>query len=343
MQLAPILRNAALLFAALVLTVGLAEAGTRLVAPEPTAEPSWFVPGPRGILLNQPSVTVRHRIAGRSTVTYGFNSMHQRIADEPDPAAMRVLVLGDSFTFGYGLALPDSFVGRLQQRLDARHGARAVQLLNAGTGGWGTADQLVYLEAFGDRLRPAAVVVFVDGDDLRRSRARGLFTVSEDGATLTSHDLSVPQSRLAALRDHPIYRFVLDHSHLARLVRHGIIRLAAGGPTAGPTDDRRRAEEALGRLLFARLAAWCATRDVQLTILTTGWPWLDYPWLADTMRQQGIFFRDLADGVAAVIGDDNEAFEIAGDWHPNERGAALIADAAWPVLAARLGLLLKSP
>jgi hypothetical protein len=142
------------------------------------------------------------------------------------------------------------------------------------------------------------------------------------------------------LEDNRLYDYLLEHSHFVQLVRNafafgrlGTINLPAAS-TAG--DDRDLLEQHMARLLFRRMAAWCAARNVQLTVLTTGWPWKHYPWLADMLSEEGIYFRDLKNDVAGVIGPDLANYMIAGDGHPNERGAALIEAAAWPVLEARL-------
>lgn len=105
--------------------------------------------------------------------------------------------------------------------------------------------------------------------------------------------------------------------------------------------DRLALERQLATLLFSRMATWCATRNVQLTVLTTGWPWGGgYPWLGEVLRHDDIYFQDLRSEVADVIGADLEKYSIAGDGHPNERGAVLIERAAWPVLERRLANLL---
>ncbi len=178
-RLRALLANALAIAAGLVVALALAEIGTRLFAPQPLSG-SWLVYGPRGMLMNKAGGgPVRNELVGHDAVFYDFNAWHQRGRNEPDPGAARVLVLGDSFTFGFGLAVEDTFVARLQAMLDERGaGARStvprVQLLNASAGGWGTADQLTYLEAFGDRLAPSAVVVFVNFGDASRSIRSGL-------------------------------------------------------------------------------------------------------------------------------------------------------------------------
>jgi hypothetical protein len=71
-----------------------------------------------------------------------------------------VLVLGDSFTEAAQVAEQESVVGRLETALNAR-GADRYEVLNAGVGGWGTGQQLVYLREEGYRYEPEIVVVML--------------------------------------------------------------------------------------------------------------------------------------------------------------------------------------
>ncbi|MBS0547360.1 MAG: hypothetical protein JSR24_06395, partial [Proteobacteria bacterium] len=55
-------------------------------------------------------------------------------------------------------------------------------------------------------------------------------------------------------------------------------------------------------------------------------------------QEEGIAFYDLHDAVAgAMPPGKSQDYEIALDGHPNERGAKLIEEAAWPILERRLG------
>jgi lysophospholipase L1-like esterase len=338
-----LLANILLLAASLLVAVGLGEIAVRVAAPQKLSG-SWFVIGPLGSYMNRAGGGSRQEMPDR-TVSYEFNSYHQRGRAEPSASALKVLALGDSFTFGIGLELGETYVQQLQDRFDGAFGRGKVQLLNAGVGGTGTADQLAYVEAYGESLGVAAVVVFVSFGDFGRSLDRAIFEVPSGSQELVAVDRSSERGRLKRLLEgNDVYNFLLTHSHLVQLLRNAVAFGPAGriNTTTGAPDAATLAKEReLARLLFRRLAAWCGARNVQLTVLTTGWPMVDHPWLADTLREEGIFFADLAERVAPEVLRDPAAYEIAGDEHPNPRGAALIADAAWPVLERRIGELLR--
>jgi lysophospholipase L1-like esterase len=76
----------------------------------------------------------------------------------PARGVRRVLALGDSATFGEGLAESDGLVPQLERELGTRTGERW-EVLNAGVQGYNTADELGFLVTRGLALAPEAVVV----------------------------------------------------------------------------------------------------------------------------------------------------------------------------------------
>lgn len=74
-----------------------------------------------------------------------------------DPATERVIVLGDSITFGNSLAMEDTFPFQLQQSLASQR--RNVEVLNFGVGGYDTLQEVALLETRGLKYQPNLVVV----------------------------------------------------------------------------------------------------------------------------------------------------------------------------------------
>jgi lysophospholipase L1-like esterase len=96
----------------------------------------------------------------------------------PAPGVRRVLVLGDSSTFGEGVRDDETFPARLAAELAARRPA-AWEVLNAGVQGYNTATELAWLERRGFALRPALVIVAFnlnDYDDTPVIGPRGILT-----------------------------------------------------------------------------------------------------------------------------------------------------------------------
>jgi lysophospholipase L1-like esterase len=97
-------------------------------------------------------------VSGRFGDTDRINS-HGFRGPEPSsiPSGQRVIVLGDSITFGDSMPWEDTFSGQLQQRLHS--GKRDVEVLNFGVGGYDILQEVSLLEIRGLKYHPDLVVV----------------------------------------------------------------------------------------------------------------------------------------------------------------------------------------
>jgi hypothetical protein len=106
------------------------------------------------------------------------------------PGTLRILGLGDSFTFGVHAGAPDKcFVEQLETRLGRelvlrpRHSAKgpswkAVEVVNAGIDGYGTAQEIGLLQRLDPTLHPNAVLLaFYLGNDFTDNSGRTRMTV----------------------------------------------------------------------------------------------------------------------------------------------------------------------
>lgn len=88
------------------------------------------------------------------------------------PDTFRILALGDSFTWGYGVAEDDGWPRLLEALLRERYRERDVQVLNGGVPGFGTDEELAFLASRGELLRPDLVItMFFAGNDFEDNRA----------------------------------------------------------------------------------------------------------------------------------------------------------------------------
>lgn len=108
--------SVALLAGVVVVCLLVAETGLRLFYPQPLSG-SWSYLDDENNVVNRSGGWVRHQLIDR-VVDYHFNSAHQRGMEDPALDATRVLVLGDSFTFGWGLPQGQTYVALLQRNLD---------------------------------------------------------------------------------------------------------------------------------------------------------------------------------------------------------------------------------
>lgn len=80
------------------------------------------------------------------------------------PGQGRVMLLGDSFTLGYTVPAHDTIPALLQRRLRAE--GRSVEVINAGTEGWSTDQEVLWLAGEGARYRPDIVILQMYENDI---------------------------------------------------------------------------------------------------------------------------------------------------------------------------------
>ena len=98
---------------------------------------------------------------------------NEETASKKPAASQRLLVLGDSLAFGFGVSNDETFTHRLERTLRGR--GQSVEILNAGVPGYSADHYLVYLRERGFELDPDAILVVTcsnDIDDLAWSRPR---------------------------------------------------------------------------------------------------------------------------------------------------------------------------
>lgn len=91
---------------------------------------------------------------------------------------LRVLALGDSHTMGYEVRQDATFSEVVKRRLAAQWGA--VEVLNTGVSGYGTAEELAFLENEGLRYDPDVVVLAFFRNDFEDNLKAGLFRLDGD-------------------------------------------------------------------------------------------------------------------------------------------------------------------
>ena len=104
---------------------------------------------PRGYF--DPDHTIRYRLN-----RHGFRGPDWE--REKVPGVRRIVLLGDSFAFGEGVRLEHTLGARLQEILSSDSGA-ATEVLTFAVGGWGTRDQINFLEHAGIDFDPDLVIV----------------------------------------------------------------------------------------------------------------------------------------------------------------------------------------
>lgn len=85
----------------------------------------------------------------------------------------RILILGDSFAEGYSVEFPEVFSEVLKMRLNKSHGTKHYEVINAGTAGYGTDQELLLFQAEGKKYHPdLTILMFHDNDFWYNNQAR---------------------------------------------------------------------------------------------------------------------------------------------------------------------------
>jgi len=97
-----------------------------------------------------------------------FRTNELGLRDDPVPlpadGELRILVLGDSVTVGWGVHAEDRFSERLEKMLSDRL-ERPVHVINSGVSGYNTEQELIFLRRHIDTMRPdLVIVVYVEND-----------------------------------------------------------------------------------------------------------------------------------------------------------------------------------
>jgi lysophospholipase L1-like esterase len=91
-------------------------------------------------------------------LTINSKGLRDRSYDyEKPPGVRRILVLGDSYAWGYGVADHEIFTEVLEARLEAT--PQHWQVINAGVSGWGTDQEYLFLKTEGFKYSPDIVVL----------------------------------------------------------------------------------------------------------------------------------------------------------------------------------------
>jgi hypothetical protein len=143
------------LIAALALIV-LGEVLLRVASPTEYLSPRYRF-SPEYGLMPFPGVRMVHGVPGKFKLVYTVNAQGHR-GEAIDAAAAdslpRIVVLGDSYAFGMGVADGEEFAAVLGDSLDG-----AATVVNLGCPGWGLAQEIRRYYDFGAAYHPAGVVL----------------------------------------------------------------------------------------------------------------------------------------------------------------------------------------
>lgn len=300
---------------------------------------SFRVDTDTGLSILRGDGNARHQVAGH-TQTYNFYRPYLRDTQR-NPDRENILVLGESWTFGWLLPARDTYVARLQAFSDKAFPGK-FNLMNAAVPGMGTAEQAAFLDEKAQESAPDRVLIFLNVHDADRAEKSPQF--SWDPTTGNLERRTHPPSRLKRfLNNTPGYNWLLANSHLVQLARE-CMAFACGRPAPIRfvwADEASQIDPDLDlgktKALYARIRDWSKKHQIPVMVITTGWPqplssprtYLFHKQADSFFKSLGMDFCDSRPAVEPVLRKDMGSYEIPDDFHPNSAGAKVIAEGVW--------------
>jgi lysophospholipase L1-like esterase len=225
----------------------------------------------------------------------------------------RILVLGDSFAWGFGVEQTERF----SEYLEAFMGA---EVINAGVSGYSTDQELLWFRSEGLRYQPDLVIVLMSGNDAGDNhKLRNYMIYGKPRFILEGDRLELTGVPVSGVR--PQYKIVYhlaQHSALLNTVLAVRREMRARLRSA----DTGETPYALTRALLREIENVASQNGARFMIATTKvfWPRRDgYENFVDVLRSDGFSVLDVEDQF------DHETMIIPDDGHWNRVGHEFVA------------------
>lgn len=241
-----------------------------------------------------------HRSYGR-TVKYTFGEYNNRITFKQKNDS-KILILGDSFTFGWLVKDKNTFTSILQKSLTNS------EIINPSVPGWGTADYTRYLENYCESIKPEKTIIMLNTDDFRRAYKTKLYSADIKNL-IKIRENSFPEIDKAFGMDYlnmlkkfkfkvgkdkplvldskfhkiPFYKYLIKNSNLFYLLRQAIVNIKNKNfyndkfisekfdiPSKSIPHNYKLAN-IFGKILFIRLREIAKKCETDLRVVYSGW------------------------------------------------------------------------
>lgn len=214
---------------------GVAEIAVRVLIPQRTG-PALYAYDPRVGSLPVPNQRGRVTLPGVYSYSFSNDALGLRVTGivNRETARARVLVLGDSFAYGFGVSDQETFAYLLEQSLSKTPLPAAV--MNGASGGKGTDYALRFYETIGRALKPDLTLLFFFANDFVDNGRSLVYDVGAGGALRVRPDIGSPYARKERLRRSRVYNWVISWSHVASLAKQVAVGYLRPG-TRGRDDQ----------------------------------------------------------------------------------------------------------
>ena len=267
---------------------------------------------------------------------------------EKPPGHIRILGLGDSFTFGWGVSMEESFLTRLEGILHQSTGS-PIETINAGVPGWNLNHYYVYLNEIGIRYSPDVIVLSYFINDVPES-------IQETIPPNTQHQMGW-EHQGGLLRSSYLFNFVKSLSnnirrknrfkridHLSKLEARWKEMAKAGGQLIIDSgQEQTRTSSQIIKTLFKKIQSIANQHNSGLIImLIPDVAQLHHPEmqhinrvLASITEELKIPFTDMTP-VFESSSNPQSFYFWPKDWHTNALGHEKMAEALTPLVCQAL-------
>ena len=255
----------------------------------------------------------------------GFRTTHKGAV--PDFINKKIMLIGDSFTYGKGVNDEETFAYRLQDYLLGD----STQVINAGVEGRGTDHALRCYQHYKDEYQPNTVIYFSHFNDLADNMREEYYEIVNDSTLNIKTFEHALGGKKEVLRKSKLYNWLISNSHFFALIKKVLVQKLMSGQvvryedgidmekakqlTAIYIDQLRKEVEADGRKFIAYYIP--ATNDIEARLkgeITEQEQFFD-----NYFKEKNITFYNLS----ADFIDSGETeilkhfYLLEGHWNPN--------------------------
>jgi len=254
-------------------------------------------------------------------------------------ATFRIVAIGDSYTFGSGVKLLESYPKRLETMLNERLGGTGThfEVLNAGVPGYNTYQELIHLQEAGLKFSPNLILLgFTLGDaelgDLGLKDVRNRGWLIRFKQSIKDHLSLYPSLRLRLKPFVEWFDPSAQKEHLPDASMIPLHRATEGESSEGWTICRQSLKD-LAAVARARTVPVLVVIFPSLVSLGEEYPFkAEHELVARTAMEDRMAHLDL---FSAFRGNDPAGLRVsATNGHPNARGHLIAAEAIYQALVA---------
>lgn len=206
-------KNLILFFISICLTFFFIELLLRIFLPQDLSG-TFTIQDKDGLYKNKINSSSIHSLKKRR-IRYTYGKFHNReVNNFKYENNTKILMLGDSLSFGYLVNDNDTFQYKLNQKFDDYY------FVNSSVPGWGTSDYTNFYKKNCKIIKPKYTFIFLNDYDLQRSINSNLYKLNDRNELISSSNKFYKSKQI--LNDLLVYDYLLNNSHIIQFLRTSI-------------------------------------------------------------------------------------------------------------------------